>query len=34
MSKTREVRPFGARHKFGNLFGDQAKDYSFIFTRT
>lgn len=22
MSKTREVRPFGARDKFGYLFGD------------
>lgn len=26
MSKTREVRPFGARDKFGYLFGDLAND--------
>ena len=30
MSKTREVRPFGARDKFGYLFGDLANDFSFI----
>lgn len=27
MSKTREVRPFGARDKFGYLFGDLANDF-------
>ena len=34
MSKTREVRPFGARDKFGYLFGDLANDFSFIFAST
>ena len=34
MSKTREVRPFGARDKFGYLFEDLANDFSFIFAST
>ena len=34
MSKTREVRPFGARDKFGYMFGDLANDFSFIFAST
>ncbi len=31
MSNTKEVRPFGARDKFGYMFGDLANDFSFIF---
>lgn len=34
MSKTREVRPFGARDKFGYLFGDLANDFFIYFAST
>lgn len=30
MSKTREVRPFGARDKFGYLFGDLGSIPKFV----
>lgn len=33
-TQTKEVRPFGARDKFGYLFGDLANDFTFVFAST